>query len=194
MSELEAAIAFLRANGCSETLSVLEREYQPQPQPQPEQPAVQPSAPPPDHPSQAVPPLEQAEPPPKQATMQPLDYLPETAPPVPAPQRRSLSQSERRANRRSRNMFTTEEAPPEDFEGFELAEDEPVVFFQPEECDDYDARDDSLHSAAPRLGFFDLRVIYDPRRNSLEESVNFPINVSRRARRAAPARLAPEAG
>ena len=59
-TELEAAIAFLRANGCSETLSVLEREYQPQPQPQPEQPALQPSAPPPDHPSQAVPPLEQS--------------------------------------------------------------------------------------------------------------------------------------
>jgi hypothetical protein len=80
--------------------------------------------------------------------------------------------------------YTTEPAPPADFAGFDSEEQEDaVVFFRgyegeaaPGELDD--GRGGGAQPAAlgsSQLQHFDLRVIYDPRHNSLEESVNFPV-------------------
>ena len=67
--------------------------------------------------------------------------------------------------------YTLEPAPAADFEGIDPnAPGDAVVFFQ-EESDDGDEEDER------RLQHFALRVIYDPKRNGLEESVNFPISV-----------------
>ena len=44
---------------------------------------------------------------------------------------------------------------------------------EPDESDDYDDDDDTEHP----LHHFNLKVVFDPRRNGLEETVNFPIDV-----------------
>ena len=44
---------------------------------------------------------------------------------------------------------------------------------EPDESDDYDDDDNTEHP----LHHFNLKVVFDPRRNGLEETVNFPIDV-----------------
>ena len=70
--------------------------------------------------------------------------------------------------------WIVEMAPPADFADLEEADEEDaVVFFQP----DNDEDEDDEEQQVARMRSFNLPVVYDPERNALEESVNFPIAV-----------------